>query len=65
MSYTVRFDSRTRKTLDRLPGDMQSRVMRKLDALQLDPRPFGVEKLAGTECLYRVRVGDWLPRCAH
>ena len=59
MSYTVRLDSRTLKTLDRLPGDMHGRVMRKLEALQEDPRPVGVEKLAGPEDLYRVRVGDW------
>jgi mRNA interferase RelE/StbE len=32
--------------------------MRKLDALQEEPRPVGVEKLAGAENLYRVRVGD-------
>ena len=59
MSYTVRMDSRTRKTLDRLPGDIHSRVVRKLEALEENPRPFGVEKLAGPEDLYRVRVGDW------
>lgn len=59
MSYTVRFDSRTRKTLDRLPDDLHGRILRKLEALQQDPRPFGVEKLAGPEDLYRVRVGDW------
>jgi mRNA interferase RelE/StbE len=59
MSYTVRLDTRTCKTLDRLPGDMRGRVMRKLEALQEEPRPMGVEKLAGPDDLYRVRVGDW------
>ena len=59
MRYTVRMDSRTRKTLDRLPGDMHGRVVRKLEALEENPRPFGVEKLTGPEVLYRVRVGDW------
>ena len=59
MRYTVHLDSRTRKVLDRLPRDMCGRIMRKLDALQEDPRPFGVEKLTGPEDLYRVRVGDW------
>ena len=33
--------------------------MRKLDALEENPRPFGVEKMAGPADLYRVRVGDW------
>jgi mRNA interferase RelE/StbE len=59
MKYTVRMDSRTRKTVDRLPGDTHARVMRKLEALEENPRPVGVEKLAGPEDLYRVRVGDW------
>lgn len=59
MKYAVRWDSRTSKTLDRLPGDLYARIMRKLDALQEEPRPVGVEKLAGAENLYRVRVGDW------
>jgi hypothetical protein len=45
MKYTVRMDSRTRKALDRLPGDMHGRVMRKLEALEENPRPFGAEKL--------------------
>ena len=59
MKYTVRWDSRTSKTLDRLPDDVRGRVLRKLEALQEDPRPFGVAKLAGPEDLYRLRVGDW------
>ncbi len=59
MKYTVRMDSRTRKTLDRLPGDLHGRVMRKLEALEDNPRPTGVEKLTGPDNLYRVRVGDW------
>ena len=59
MKYTVRMDSRTRKTIDRLPDDVYGRVMRKLESLEDNPRPIGVEKLAGPEDLYRVRVGDW------
>jgi len=59
MKYTVRMEPRVLKTLDRLPGDLVGRMMRKLDALEENPRPFGVEKLAGPEDLFRVRVGDW------
>jgi mRNA interferase RelE/StbE len=59
MKYAVRMDSRTRKALDRLPDDMHGRVVRKLKALEDNPRPPGVEKLTGPEDLYRVRVGDW------
>lgn len=59
MKYTVRLDLRTRKTLDRLSGDMQGRVMRRLEALEKNPRPMGVEKLTAPGDLYRVRAGDW------
>ena len=59
MKYTVRMEARVRKTLDRLPADLYGRMMRKLESLQENPRPVGVEKLAGPEDLYRVRVGDW------
>ena len=40
-------------------GDAYGRVMRKLGALQDEPRPAGVENLAGVGDLYRVRVGDY------
>ena len=59
MKYTVRMDAPVRKTLDRLPRNLYARVVRKLEALEENPRPFGVEKLAGSEDIYRVRVGDW------
>jgi mRNA interferase RelE/StbE len=59
MKYTVRMEPRVRKILDRLPDDLHARTVRRLDALEEDPRLFGVEKLAGPEDLYRVRVGDW------
>ena len=59
MKYTVRMEARALKTLDRLPADLYGRMMRRLAALQETPRPVGVEKLAGPENLYRVRVSDW------
>jgi len=59
MSYAVRLDGRTAKVLDRLPGDLHARILRKLETLEVDPRPNGAEKLSGPEDLYRVRVGDW------
>ncbi len=59
MKYTVRLEPRTRKALARLPGHVHGRVMRKLEALEAEPRPPGVEKLTGPEDLYRVRVSDW------
>jgi len=57
VKYTVRLNARTGKVLDSLPPDMRRRIVRKLEALEDNPRPPGVEKLAGVDDLYRVRVG--------
>ena len=57
MKYTVRLNAGVGKVLNRLPPDMRRRLVRRLEALEDNPRPRGVEKLAGVEELYRVRVG--------
>jgi mRNA interferase RelE/StbE len=59
MKYTVRLNARVGKLLNRLPPDMRRRLVRRLVALEDNPRPRGVEKLAGVEELYRVRVGTY------
>jgi mRNA interferase RelE/StbE len=59
MTYTVRLNAQVGKVLDRLPPDMRRRLVRRLEALEDNPRPRGVEKLAGVEELYRVRVGAY------
>ena len=59
MTYTVRLNTRVGKVLDLLPPDMRRRIVRRLEALEDNPRPRGVEKLAGVEELYRVRVGTY------
>jgi len=59
MKYAVRLDGRTRKVLDGLTGELRGRLVRKLLALEGNPRPVGVEKLSGMDDIYRVRVGDW------
>ena len=59
MKYTVRLNTRVGKVLDRLPPDTRRRVLRRLEALEDNPRPRGVEKLAGVDELYRVRVGTY------
>ncbi len=36
---------------------MQKRIIGRIEALAVNPRPHGVEKLAGKDQTYRVRVG--------
>ncbi len=59
MTYTVKLTPAAQRDLDRLQGDPYRRVMRRLAALASAPRPPGVEKLAGLDNTYRIRVGDW------
>jgi mRNA interferase RelE/StbE len=59
MKYTVRLNTRVGKVLDRLPPDIRRRLVRRLEALEDNPRPRGVEKLSGVDELYRVRVGTY------
>ena len=59
MKYAVRLDSRTWKGIAALSDDIRGRILRRLKALEDDPRPPGVIKMSGPDDLYRVRVGDW------
>jgi len=59
MKYTVIISRASQKVINRLDGDMHSRIIRKLETIEDNPRPVGIEKLAGPDNLYRVRVGDW------
>ena len=47
-----------RKLAKKSPQELR-RIVAAIDGLKLQPRPHGVEKLSGTEKLYRIRVGDF------
>jgi mRNA interferase RelE/StbE len=57
--YTIEFAPPATKQFRKLRGDLRDRVAARVDALAIDPCPPGVEKLAGADNLYRVRVGDF------
>lgn len=46
------------KELERVPDKDRLRIVTKIGALATNPRPAGVEKLAGDE-KYRIRQGDY------
>ena len=56
--YEIRFKPSAAKEFAKLPAEVQRRVALKIDALSVDPRGRGVEKLAGAEA-WRIRVGDY------
>ncbi len=61
--YEVEFTNAAAKALRKLSKSIQPKLLRgirdTIDALALDPRPPGVEKLESTENLWRVRAGDY------
>ena len=57
--YNVELKASAQKELDRLQDDVLERVIRKLEALQSNPRPQGSTKLKGGSREHRLRVGDY------
>jgi mRNA interferase RelE/StbE len=59
LPYTIEVTPAARRDLRALERRVLQRVDRKIRELADNPRPPGVEKLKGTDDLYRVRVGDY------
>lgn len=58
MAYQVLIKQSAEKELDGLSGQLRDRIVRKLLALEENPRPQGVKKLQGGN-IYRLRVGNY------
>jgi mRNA interferase RelE/StbE len=57
--YSVEIESTARKCLNGVDPLHRARILRVLAALEHDPRPPGARQLAGSDGLWRVRVGDY------
>lgn len=57
MAYTVEFTRRASREFRKLPPEVQRRIAPRIDALEHNPRPHGVEKIGGG--IHRIRVGDY------
>lgn len=57
--YDVQFAASAARSFRKLEPPVQRRLARAIDALAIRPRPDGVVKLAASEELYRVRVGEY------
>jgi mRNA interferase RelE/StbE len=57
-SYELLIRRSAAKELEALPLKDRKRIAAKIQALSLNPRPQGVEKLSGEE-KYRLRQGDY------
>lgn len=58
LTYTIIFARSARKELECLDQTIALRVLEKIEALPLDPRPTGCKKLSGQNSLWRIRVGN-------
>jgi mRNA interferase RelE/StbE len=57
-SYKLLIKPSAAKELEALPRRDRKRIVTKIGALAMDPRPHGSEKLSGEE-KYRLRQGDY------
>jgi mRNA interferase RelE/StbE len=59
VAHTVIIERSALRDLKNVPHPVRERIDRHIQALAVAPRPQGVEKLAGSDCSYRIRVGDY------
>jgi mRNA interferase RelE/StbE len=57
--YQVLFARSASKELEALPQGLAARVLERIDRLAGNPRPPGSRKLAATDALWRIRIGDY------
>jgi mRNA interferase RelE/StbE len=59
MDYEVLFQPSAARQIRKLPADVRRRVVLAAEALGVDPRPMGCQRLKGSESIWRIRVGDY------
>lgn len=57
--YSIAFARSARRELEVLPPSVILRILSKIEALALHPRPHGSRKLTGEKHLWRIRIGDY------
>lgn len=59
MAHRVTIERSALRDLKRVPLHVRDRIDKHIQALADNPRPQGVEKLSGSDCSYRIRVGGY------
>ena len=57
--YRVLLERAAEKALSRVSSQIHDRIVAAIQALAKNPRPPGCRKLIGSECDWRIRVGDY------
>jgi len=58
-SYQVNWRRSTKKDLRRISPLEVAKIVETVQTLSVEPRPLGCKKMVGSECAYRLRVGDY------
>jgi len=58
-SYRIKWRKTTKKDLRRIPSREVSKIVLAVEALAANPTPHGSIKLQGSDCAYRLRIGDY------
>ena len=59
LRYRVEVSRPAARQIEALDRATQARIIRRLEALEVDPRPPAAKKLKGEHGTWRVRVGDY------
>ena len=59
MKYRVELARSATRELRRIPDPFHDAIVKKLRALEDDPRPAGCKKLVGDSGYWRIRVGNY------
>ena len=59
MSYRIELARAAMRALKKLPEDVRQRIAVVIDDLADNPCPGGVQKLRGSDDIYRVRSGEY------
>lgn len=58
MTYKIQFEKAAAKQLSKLERRVQVKIAEKINALAINPRPYGYKKLVDEGGTYRVKGGD-------
>ena len=57
--YSIFIKQSAIKELKKLPEKDQGKIIRTINELEINLRPFGSKKLKGSERRWRIRIGDY------
>ncbi len=57
--YRIEFSPAAKRQIKKLPKNIQKLIIKRVEALQINPRPPYVKKLVGKHSLYRIAMNDY------